>query len=108
MRPEPLLNLLKSVQEQTLYPDEILIVDGSPDNKTELLLKINNIEKLKYFCVEEKDRGLTRQRNYGISKVNIDSEIVCFLDDDVVLDNKYFEFIRYISSFQMLSGLVVI
>ncbi|MBB4803635.1 GT2 family glycosyltransferase [Flavobacterium nitrogenifigens] len=91
MRPEPLLNLLKSVQEQTLYPDEILIVDGSPDNKTELLLKINNIEKLKYFCVEEKDRGLTRQRNYGISKVNIDSEIVCFLDDDVVLDNKYFE-----------------
>ena len=91
MRPEPLLDLLKSVQEQTLYPDEILIVDGSLDNKTEVILKENNIKKLKYFYVEEKDRGLTRQRNYGISKVDANSQIVCFLDDDVVLKNKYFE-----------------
>ena len=33
MRPESLLQLLQSVQEQTLYPDEILIIDGSTIRK---------------------------------------------------------------------------
>jgi len=28
MRPKPVLQLLQSVQAQTVYPDEILIVDG--------------------------------------------------------------------------------
>ncbi len=31
MRPVVLLKLLKSVKSQSLYPDEILIIDGSPD-----------------------------------------------------------------------------
>ena len=34
-RPKPLLQLLLSVQEQTLYPNEILIIDGSENNETD-------------------------------------------------------------------------
>jgi glycosyltransferase involved in cell wall biosynthesis len=34
MREEPLLKLLLSVQQQTLYPNEILIIDGSTDDAT--------------------------------------------------------------------------
>jgi hypothetical protein len=35
---------------------------------------------------------LTKQRNYGISKVQDFSEVVCFLDDDTVLAcPNYFE-----------------
>ena len=34
MRPQPLLNLLQSVQGQTAYPDEILVIDGSTDDRT--------------------------------------------------------------------------
>lgn len=91
MRPEPLLQLLQSVREQTLYPDEILIVDGSTDDETKSVLKEHDFQNLQYFKVSAQDRGLTRQRNFGISKVDSSSEIVCFLDDDTILDKNYFK-----------------
>jgi len=91
MRPEPLLKLLQSVRIQNFYPDEILIIDGSTNNKTEIILNENKFENLHYFLVNDKDRGLTKQRNFGITKVNDSSEVVCFLDDDTVLEQNYFE-----------------
>ena len=91
MRSEPLLKLLFSIQEQTLYSNEILIIDGSINNKTETVLKENIFNNLKYFKVEEKDRGLTKQRNFGINLVAETSEIICFLDDDIILKPDYFE-----------------
>ncbi len=90
-RAVPLLKLLLSVKEQTLYPNEILIIDGSPDDETKKSLEHNSLQNLHYFKVSEQDRGLTKQRNFGISKVNKESEIVCFLDDDTILDPNYFE-----------------
>ena len=90
MRSEPLLNLLHSVQNQVLYPDEIVIVDGSVNRETEIAVKNNEFRNLKYFLVSDEHRGLTKQRNFGISKVANDSEIVCFLDDDTVLESDYF------------------
>jgi GT2 family glycosyltransferase len=91
MRPEPLLKLLQSVREQSLYPSEIIIVDGSTNNETEAILQENQFKNLNYFLVSIQDRGLTKQRNFGINKVNKTSEIVCFLDDDTVLETNYFE-----------------
>ncbi|SHG92467.1 glycosyltransferase family 2 protein [Flavobacterium defluvii] len=91
MRPEPLLVLLKSVQKQTIYPNEIIIVDGSLNDATQIVLTQNEFHNLKYFLVSKSDRGLTRQRNFGISKVDGNSEIICFLDDDTVLESDYFE-----------------
>lgn len=90
-RSQPLLKLLLSVQHQTLYPNEILIVDGSPDDFTKEMLTQNSFQGLKYFKVDEKDRGLTKQRNFGIARVQEASEVVCFLDDDTVLEPTYFE-----------------
>ncbi|OYX82355.1 MAG: glycosyl transferase family 2, partial [Flavobacteriales bacterium 32-34-25] len=46
---------------------------------------------LKYFAVTAENRGLTKQRNFGIAKVDESSEVVCFLDDDTVLETDYFE-----------------
>ncbi len=91
MRPKPILNLLESVRHQTLYPDEILIVDGSTNDDTRLLLEQHSFESLQYFQVNAEDRGLTKQRNFGIGKVGRAIDVVCFLDDDTVLDAKYFE-----------------
>ncbi|MGX7668115.1 glycosyltransferase family 2 protein [Flavobacterium pedocola] len=90
-RPKPLQTLLKSVAGQTRYPDEILIVDGSPDELTKTMLEENPFGNLKYYLVEEKHRGLTKQRNFGIERVQDSSEIICFLDDDTVLEPDYFE-----------------
>lgn len=90
-RTKPLVDLLNSVKQQTVYPDEILIVDGSPDEVTKELLKKNKFNNLKYFLVDIENRGLTRQRNFGIKLVDKGSDIVCFLDDDTVLKKEYFE-----------------
>lgn len=90
MRPKPLVDLLESVKAQTLYPDEILIIDGSLNDETQLALRSNRYLNLQYFKVDEQYRGLTKQRNFGVSKVDQDSEIVCFLDDDTILDASYF------------------
>ena len=91
MRAEPLLKLLHSVQLQSVYPSEIMIVDGSINSQTQEMLENNNFENLSYFLVSKEQRGLTKQRNFGISKVSSSSEIVCFLDDDTILDKDYFK-----------------
>lgn len=89
-RATPLRTLLESVQLQTVYPDEILVVDGSPDDFTKAALEEKHFKGLSYFKVSEQDRGLTRQRNYGINRLVQETEIVCFLDDDTVLVPTYF------------------
>ncbi|WP_244270353.1 glycosyltransferase family 2 protein [Gramella echinicola] len=88
---------MRSVVEQSLYPDEILIVDGSKGNETKLILESESFSNLSYFKVEPHNRGLTKQRNYGISKAG--KEIICFLDDDVVLKPDYFKNIIVTYSF---------
>ncbi len=91
MRPLAILKLLQSVEEQEVYPDEILIIDGSADDKTTLVLEQNTFKNLVYFKVDKANRGLTKQRNFGISKVSRDIDIVCFLDDDIILEKPYFK-----------------
>jgi GT2 family glycosyltransferase len=91
MRPKPLQTLLQSVKTQSLYPDEILIIDGSRNDETKAMLAQHSFKNLHYFKVDDADRGLTRQRNFGIKNVAKTSEIVCFLDDDTILDKNYFK-----------------
>jgi len=89
-RPRPLLKLLESVKIQSRYPNHILIIDGSPDARTEELLKAQTFKNVTYYKVPPEHRGLTKQRNYGIARVTDDQDVVCFLDDDIVLKPNYF------------------
>ncbi|MBN4070658.1 glycosyltransferase family 2 protein [Olleya sp. AH-315-F22] len=91
MRPKSLLSLLNSVKLQTLYPDEILIIDGSTNLDSEQIIKENDFENLKYYRVNDNNRGLTKQRNYGVNLVDALIDVVCFLDDDTELESDYFE-----------------
>ena len=91
MRPQPLFKLLKSVTTQTLYPDEILIIDGSTNNDTKTILEENPFKNLKYYKVDDSQRGLTKQRNFGVNQVGNSIDVVCFLDDDTVLEPDYFK-----------------
>ncbi|KAF2513570.1 glycosyltransferase family 2 protein [Flavobacterium foetidum] len=91
MRPISLLSLLNSVKGQNLYPDEILIIDGSVNKETEAIFRENDFPNLTYFLVSDENRGLTKQRNFGISKVNPDSDFICFIDDDTILECDYFQ-----------------
>ncbi len=90
-RRDALFKLLQSVGLQSLYPDQILIIDGSLEDATKEMLLDKKYPKLEYFKVDAIHRGLTKQRNYGVKKVSETSEIVCFLDDDIVLTPDYFQ-----------------
>ncbi|NJW54036.1 glycosyltransferase family 2 protein [Salinimicrobium oceani] len=89
-RPEAVINLLNSISKQKEIPDEVLIIDGSENDLTEQKLNTCLLKGLRYFRVSEKERGLTRQRNFGIANINEKSEIVFFLDDDIILEPNYF------------------
>lgn len=91
MRPQALLNVLQSIAQQSLYPDEVLIIDGSINIDTARVLDNNTFKNLSYHKVDDANRGLTKQRNFGIHLVAPDSKIICFLDDDTILTPSYFK-----------------
>jgi GT2 family glycosyltransferase len=76
---------------QSKYPEEILIIDGSKDTETEEALQKGEYKNLKYYKVPAAHRGLTKQRNYGIARVSTEIDVVCYFDDDVILDRNYLE-----------------
>jgi GT2 family glycosyltransferase len=91
MRPDSLLRLLNSIENQHKKPNEVIIVDGSKDLNTKLALKDMKYNfSMKYFLVDGINRGLTKQRNYGVGKVNLEMDCISFLDDDIVLEPSYF------------------
>lgn len=90
-RPKSLKRLLNSVMSQSKRPNQILVIDGSQDLETEEMLNHFQSLTLRYFRVSSRDRGLTRQRNFGISRIEDDFQIICFLDDDTVLQPDYFQ-----------------
>lgn len=104
MRAKSLLTLLQSIQSQVLYPDQILIVDGSINDETKKVVEENQFSNLEYILVSPKNRGLTKQRNYGISQVSLYSDIVCFLDDDTILEPDYFK--ETIDTFKKNPGII--
>jgi glycosyltransferase involved in cell wall biosynthesis len=90
-RPVSTCGLLDSITNQVIIPNEILIIDASVNDQTyEAILKRGYNLPLKYYRVQDEYRGLTRQRNYGVSAVGVDIDIVAFLDDDIKLEPDYF------------------
>lgn len=83
--------LLNSIVKQSVYPHQIIIVDGSLNLDTQTYFEQTSFKNLDYFLIDASERGLTKQRNFGILKVHDTSEIVCFLDDDTILEPNYFE-----------------
>ena len=94
-RVQSLKTLLNSLRSQVQSPFEVLVIDGSVDEATEVMVKENFQNEVDYYKVPKKSRGLTRQRNYGLSKVSEDSDIVAFVDDDTVLEPDYFSVLEF-------------
>lgn len=88
-RPASVMRFLDSLWLQERVPDELIIVDASPDTETETgVLKrwqTRTVATKKTYCrVQGGLRGLTRQRNLALKLCS--HEIVAFFDDDIVLD----------------------
>ena len=82
---EYIAKTLSSVAKQTHLEYEVIIVDdGSTDNSKEIILKSDSL-KTKYFFKE--NEGVSKARNYGLTKTN--GEFILFLDADDLLNPNF-------------------
>lgn len=94
-RDEDLKELLASIRKQTILPIEIIVVDDSDNLRTRNL--VEQLGKdfshqgilLKYLRGNEQNRSISAARNLGANESN--GEVTFFIDDDVILDNRYTE-----------------
>jgi GT2 family glycosyltransferase len=92
-RKDDLQELLQSILKQTVLPKEIIIVDDSEDESTKDL--IENTRKyftrkgipLNYLRGNKHSKSISAARNIGARASS--GDVICFLDDDVILDKNY-------------------
>ena len=100
---------LLSIKQQTCLPKEVIVVDNNQDkNESNKLRKIiNNFDEkvnFKIMIIKSFKNSSSIARNIGATKCNTD--LVAFLDSDVVLFKDYYEII--LNFFEMHSDLIAI
>jgi len=88
-RPDDVRSCLRSVEAQHELPAAVLVIDASDGDDTRAVAE--EFEWVRYLRAAP---GLTRQRNAAIRALGSDVELVHFVDDDVVLDERYVGEIR--------------
>ncbi|MBI4847208.1 MAG: glycosyltransferase family 2 protein [Nitrospirae bacterium] len=85
------LNTLKSIEIQTFLPTEIIIIDQNTSEELKdavfSLLNGKGTNTVLEYIHDPGITGLTHARNVGIERNR--SDIVLFLDDDVILENDF-------------------
>lgn len=91
-RPADLAKAVASVLVQSRLPDELIIVDQSPGEESRLIIKslwpAESQIKLVYI-LDTSISGLVEAKRAATSCAS--GDIVCFLEDDIVLEEGYFE-----------------
>jgi glucosyl-dolichyl phosphate glucuronosyltransferase len=93
-RPEHLDETLGALLGMSVLPDEVLVVDDSTDERVADLVRLRSQRFLKEgvslrYMRNPRERGSSAARNVGLEHTS--SEIVMFLDDDVLLDRGYLD-----------------
>ena len=81
-RPKKIYNLLESISKQNFLCGRIIIVDGGKSIK-KIIDKFKNKLNIEYYIT--KKPGQIRQRNFGLSKLDVNTKLVALFDDDIVL-----------------------
>jgi glycosyltransferase involved in cell wall biosynthesis len=83
-RHHDLINLVRSLTEQSHLPNELVLVDSS---ETTIVSYTSDSFNVKYIHTNRK--GAAVQRNIGIVNAESKADIMLFLDDDMLLDRDY-------------------
>lgn len=82
-RPEILNQTLNIVFEGSRIPDETVVALAKEDDLPE------DTENRNRAAVYVSPKGLAKQRNYGLSKLQKDHDVVIFVDDDLFVHENY-------------------
>lgn len=91
-RASALKNLLGALRHVEEPPEEIVVVDSSPGDESEKVIRSFPDLPLRYFRVGARERGLTRQRNIAAKESR--GDVVVFFDDDIVPARDFFRELR--------------
>ncbi len=80
-RPESIVRTIRSILNRTYKNFEIIVIDDSPNDKTEKVIKSFNDSRIKYIHNRERT-NLPKARNQGVRESSGDSKYIAFLDDD--------------------------
>lgn len=88
-RPTEVIGLLENLAEQALLPDEIILVDGAPENEKETEIAVSAVLEKFPFQINyiRRGGGTAIQRNVGIDMAQ--KNFVALLDDDVRLEKDF-------------------
>ena len=97
-RPADLKNAIASIIEQSIFPDELIIVDQSHDLSSKMMVEyiLDGIKHINLIYIyDDKISGLIEAKKVGVDKSF--GDIICFIEDDVILSHDYIE--KIISGF---------
>jgi len=91
-RENDLMKCIDSVLQQTHIPNEIIIVDADSNEKMKLIIKpLCENKSIVFKYIKQTQGRLSVARNISVNNVANDTDIILFLDDDVILDKGYIE-----------------
>ena len=92
-RPAEVIGLLENLAEQTLLPDEIVLVDGAPENERETETAVGAVIENFPFRINyiRRGGGTAVQRNVGVDAAG--GDFIALIDDDVRLDKDFLKHI---------------
>lgn len=91
-RPRDLANAIKSIVSQTRLPDQLIIVDQSASYESFRVVDeiASEMQKLDLVYVHNPEiKGLVEAKQVAVEHAS--SEIICFLEDDVILEPDYID-----------------
>lgn len=81
--------ILKSIQEQTLMPEEVIVVNNNSTDRTVEIAKSFDFVRV---INQSKIQGMIATRDYGFNNAN--NEILVKLDADTKLSSNWFEILK--------------
>ena len=90
--PESLFLVLKSIKNQTIIPEEVVIADdGSNDDTKEMIDKFQKDSELNIIHSWQEDNGFraAKSRNKAIAKSN--GDYIILIDGDIILHPKFIQ-----------------
>jgi GT2 family glycosyltransferase len=87
-RPGELRSLMRSLEEQSHKPDEVILVDGGD---LPVIESLHHSLKFPVIYLKSRPPSAARQRNAGFKAVSPETDLIGFLDDDVILEKTALE-----------------
>ena len=89
-RPDDLRQAVRSILWQTRPPEELIVVDQSPGDESEIVVRAlfdDNIRTRVVYIHDQTIAGLVAAKHVASKRAK--GDVVCFLEDDVMLEPEY-------------------